>query len=91
VRGHLMVHEWAAFTTFVADPNGPHRIGASVNAVGFLTWFTKQMIPQFPLEETYFEKLLNQRDAKKKRASEESKGKPKAKQPAPTSSTPKKD
>jgi len=30
VRGHVMVHEWAGFTSFVPDPNGPHRIGDTI-------------------------------------------------------------
>jgi len=30
IRGHLMIHEWAGFCSFVTDPLGPHRIGVKM-------------------------------------------------------------
>jgi len=30
IRGHLMIHEWAGFSSFVTDPLGPHRIGVKM-------------------------------------------------------------
>eukprot|EP01119_Soliformovum_irregulare_P013078 TRINITY_DN3451_c0_g1_i7.p2 TRINITY_DN3451_c0_g1~~TRINITY_DN3451_c0_g1_i7.p2 ORF type:complete len:190 (-),score=69.79 TRINITY_DN3451_c0_g1_i7:216-785(-) len=43
-RGHLMVHEWAGFTSFVLDPKGPHRIGVSVDRDGFLDFLKEKLL-----------------------------------------------
>lgn len=39
-RGHLMIHEWAGFSTFVLDEAGPHRIGVTVAAEEFLEFLS---------------------------------------------------
>jgi hypothetical protein len=42
-RGHLMIHEWAGFSSFVLDPLGPHRIGVSVQRDAFLNFLSEHL------------------------------------------------
>lgn len=42
-----------------------------LDAPGFLTWFTHQILPQFPLEPTYFESLLRRSRVKRENANAE--------------------
>jgi hypothetical protein len=44
-RGHLLIHEWAGFGTFVCDPAGPHRLAATVDADPFLRLLTAALRP----------------------------------------------
>lgn len=44
-RGHLLVHAWAAFGTFVCAPAGPHRLGATVRRDEFLRFLTGHLRP----------------------------------------------
>jgi len=43
--GHLMIHEWAGFATFVPAPRGPHRLATGVRARGFLEFLSETMPP----------------------------------------------
>lgn len=43
--GHLMIHEWAAFSTFVCSEEGPHRIGRTVRARPFLEMLGSCLMP----------------------------------------------
>jgi purine nucleosidase len=43
--GHLMIHEWAAFPTFVCGEGGPHRIGRAVSARPFLELMGTTLMP----------------------------------------------
>jgi inosine-uridine nucleoside N-ribohydrolase len=43
--GNLMVHEWAAFATFVCGDGGPHRIGRAVDAGPFLEMMSSCLSP----------------------------------------------
>jgi purine nucleosidase len=45
VQGHLMIHEWAGFPTFVMDPLGPHRIGLKVKREEFLAFLAEKLRP----------------------------------------------
>jgi hypothetical protein len=53
-RGHLMIHEWAGFPTFVLDPKGPHRIGVSISDDDFLMFLTKYLLPTMYIYFYYF-------------------------------------
>jgi len=45
VRGHVLIHEWAGFSSFVEDPTGPHRIGvAQKNTVEFLKFMSEKIL-----------------------------------------------
>jgi purine nucleosidase len=43
--GHLMIHEWAAFGTFVCVPGGPHRLARSVAVRPFLDYLSARLAP----------------------------------------------
>lgn len=47
LRGHVIIHEWAAFSTFIPDPTGPHEIGVSIEAEEFLQWLRPLLAPPF--------------------------------------------
>eukprot|EP01114_Cavostelium_apophysatum_P019209 TRINITY_DN6127_c0_g1_i2.p1 TRINITY_DN6127_c0_g1~~TRINITY_DN6127_c0_g1_i2.p1 ORF type:complete len:420 (-),score=57.91 TRINITY_DN6127_c0_g1_i2:975-2234(-) len=42
--GHLLIHEWAGFSSFVPDPNGPHKIGVSVKVTEFMEFMTNALL-----------------------------------------------
>jgi hypothetical protein len=44
-RGWVIIHEWAAFSTFIPDPDGPHEIGESIEAAKFMEWLRPQLAP----------------------------------------------
>ena len=44
--GHLLVHEWAAFATFVCGEGGPHRLGRTVRAEPFVRFLTEHLMPE---------------------------------------------
>ena len=44
--GYLMVHEWAAFASFVCVPGGPHRMARSVSARSFIEFLSTHIEPQ---------------------------------------------
>lgn len=46
--GHLMIHEWAAFSTFVCGEGGPHRIGCGVRRRPFLELMGSCLLPSWP-------------------------------------------
>jgi len=46
--GHLIVHEWAAFATFVCGEGGPHRLATSVRARAFLDFLSGRLVPGPP-------------------------------------------
>jgi len=68
-----MCHEWAAFTSFVADPKGPHRIGIDIDSLSFLNWFTKNMMPDFALDPGFFKEVLSIRNKAKSHSQEKEK------------------
>ena len=41
--GHLLVHEWAGFSTFVRVPGGPHRLGMAVQADPFIEFLSERL------------------------------------------------
>lgn len=43
--GHLLVHRWAAFGTFVPRAGGPHRLSAAVDHAAFLPFLTGHLRP----------------------------------------------
>jgi purine nucleosidase len=43
--GHVLVHQWAAFSTFVSVPGGPHRIAQSVSTDAFLEELSQRLQP----------------------------------------------
>eukprot|EP01122_Echinamoeba_exundans_P008116 TRINITY_DN262_c0_g2_i1.p1 TRINITY_DN262_c0_g2~~TRINITY_DN262_c0_g2_i1.p1 ORF type:complete len:442 (+),score=63.46 TRINITY_DN262_c0_g2_i1:137-1462(+) len=45
VRGWVIIHEWAAFSTFIPDPDGPHEIGESIEAAKFMEWLRPLLAP----------------------------------------------
>jgi len=47
VRGKVFISEWAGFSLFVPSSKGPHRIGLTIDSQGFLSWFEKQLLPNF--------------------------------------------
>ena len=49
-RGDLLVTRWAAFSVFVPNPNGKHRIGRSIDKKAFLEWFSLNLVPEFHIE-----------------------------------------
>jgi hypothetical protein len=66
VRGRLLIHEWAGFSSFVPDPMGNHRIGLSmIDKTAFLDFFGNALIPHFidyEKLETTTELTLDQRN-----------------------------
>ena len=49
VQGTFVVHEWAAFATFVPDPNGSHRLAVScLDPSAWLTWLEETLIRGIP-------------------------------------------
>jgi len=62
IRGHLLVHEWAGFSSFVLDPKGPHRIGTQIDAELFLNFFTAKLLPDFPLAPDFYTKVLEDKN-----------------------------
>ncbi|MGC4115142.1 MAG: nucleoside hydrolase [Myxococcales bacterium] len=45
--GHLLVHEWAGFSTFVCGAGGPHRLARTVDAGGFLELLGRRLVPRY--------------------------------------------
>jgi inosine-uridine nucleoside N-ribohydrolase len=43
--GHLLVHEWAAFNSFVCSPGGPHRIARAVEREPFIELMSASLRP----------------------------------------------
>jgi inosine-uridine nucleoside N-ribohydrolase len=43
--GHLLVHEWAAFSSFVCCPGGPHRIASAVERNPFIELLSAALRP----------------------------------------------
>jgi inosine-uridine nucleoside N-ribohydrolase len=43
--GHLLVHEWAAFSSFVCAPGGPHRIARAVEREPFIELMSASLRP----------------------------------------------
>jgi inosine-uridine nucleoside N-ribohydrolase len=64
VRGNIIIHEWAGFSSFVMNPNGVHRIGCAVNAEEFLNYFTKKIMPHFDLPVDFFRLVLKFKENK---------------------------
>ena len=51
VQGTFVVHEWAAFMTFVPDPLGPHRLSVSCyDPRAWLKWLDETLVAGVPLE-----------------------------------------
>ncbi len=44
-QGHLVVHEWAGFSSFVCAPGGPHRLATAVRADPFVEFLSKRLHP----------------------------------------------
>eukprot|EP01128_Nolandella_sp_AFSM9_P007467 TRINITY_DN409_c0_g1_i1.p1 TRINITY_DN409_c0_g1~~TRINITY_DN409_c0_g1_i1.p1 ORF type:complete len:490 (-),score=86.35 TRINITY_DN409_c0_g1_i1:95-1522(-) len=67
-RGHILIHRWAGFTSFVPDPLGRHRLSTSVDHLGFLKWFTSQILPStYKLPKGFFRKVDEQKVEEEKR------------------------
>lgn len=45
VRGYVVIHEWAAFSTFIPHPDGPHEMGESVDSAAFMAWLRALLAP----------------------------------------------
>jgi purine nucleosidase len=46
--GHLLVHEWGGFATFVCVPGGPHRMATEVRARLFIEFMSEHLRPVAP-------------------------------------------
>jgi inosine-uridine nucleoside N-ribohydrolase len=44
--GHVMIHEWAGFATFVCGSNGPHRLGNTTESTSFLRFLSEHLMPE---------------------------------------------
>ena len=43
-RGHLLVHEWAGYSTFVCGTHGRHRLAAEVQGAPFLEFMSEHVL-----------------------------------------------
>jgi len=51
IQGTFVVHEWAAFMTFVPDPTGPHRLAVSCyDPRAWLQWLDDTLVAGVPTE-----------------------------------------
>jgi inosine-uridine nucleoside N-ribohydrolase len=44
--GHVLIHEWAGFATFVCGSNGPHRLGKTNESTSFLRFLSERLMPE---------------------------------------------
>ena len=43
-RGHLLIHAWAGFATFVPSSEGPHRLASTVQARPFIDFLSGHLL-----------------------------------------------